>query len=187
MSGAPEDFVPVWRTPSRAQAIEILRTCRGWTDAVVGELTSKERTVVTRLGGGTWAVRDLLGHLATHEHRALVVMGARPAGPDDVLTTFEDVAAFNAHHVEQKRAWSLRKVESDYRRTRDELVAAIASTSDERWLEKVPTGRGGSRSALALVLAKMLNGDKFGYFAHDLAHRRDLEAAAQDLRSRRSS
>ncbi|MDQ1402135.1 MAG: hypothetical protein QOG03_451 [Actinomycetota bacterium] len=169
--------------PSQARAIDILRTCRAWTDGVVSGLTSAERTVATPLGDGTWSVKDLLGHLATHEHRALVVMGARrPAG--DQLSSFDSVASFNDHHLAKKRSWSLKKVETDYAATRDELVAAIDATTDDRWIEKVPHGAG--RSWLGLALGKMLNGDKYGYFAHDFAHRRGLERAAEALRQRRS-
>ncbi len=52
---------------------------------------------------------------------------------------------------------------------------------DERWFGKIDVG--GKRSALALVLAKMLNGDKHGFFAHDLAHKRDLDEAVRILSS----
>jgi hypothetical protein len=176
------ELTPLWRTPTQAQAVEILRACRTWTDATIADLGPAERERATPLGDGTWSVKDLLGHLATHEHRALVTMGVRtPASADEHL--FTDVHAFNALHLATKRAWSLTEVEADYTRTRDELVAAIDATPDERWLEKIPAGRG--RSALALVLAKMLNGDRFGYFAHDLAHRRGLEQAVEALRSSR--
>ena len=83
-----EGFTPVWRTPSRAEAVAILQTCRAWTDSRV------------------------------------------------------------------------------------------------RWLEKIPSGRG--RSALGLILAKALNGDKYGFFAHDFAHGRGLEAAVAALTAART-
>lgn len=52
---------------------------------------------------------------------------------------------------------------------------------DERWLAKVETSSG--RSARALVLAKLLTGGRYGYLAHDFAHRRDLERSVKSLRS----
>jgi len=170
-----DDFTPVWRMPTQQQAAQILTTCRASTDALVEPLTPKQRTSLTSLGDGTWSIKDLLGHLATHEHRALLVMGARTPNADDA-TAFTDIHAFNAHHLEKKRRWSLRRVETYYQSTRDELVAAIVATDADTWTEKIPYGSG--RSALGIVLGKMLNGDKFGYFAHDLAHRRGLEQAA---------
>ena len=175
----PADFKPVWKTPSQAQAVDILQTCRSWTDSLVSHLGAKDRSAASPLGDGTWSVNDLLGHLATHEHRALVAMGVRQPTADD-RASFATVADFNAHHLARKRGWSARRLNDDYRRTRDELVAAIGSLSEERWFAKVPHGSG--RSALALVLAKMLNGDKFGYFAHDFAHSRGLEEVVQRTR-----
>jgi hypothetical protein len=112
----------------------------------------------------------------------LLVLGTRKAAADD-KTSFGDVATFNAHHLAKKRRWSLAKVEADYERTRDELVAAIRTTSDDRWREKIDQGTG--RSALGLVLGRMLNGDKYGYFAHDLAHGRGLQQAIQSLQENR--
>jgi len=149
----------------------------------VRRLTARQRELEAPLGDGTWTVKDLLGHLATHEHRALVVMGAREPSEDD-KATFEDIAAFNEHHRQKKAGWSLSKVERDYAATRDELVLAIRATTDERWTEKIPSGRG--RSALGLVLAKALNGDKYGYFAHDFAHGRGLAAAVARFAAPRS-
>jgi len=179
--GFDMEFTPLWRTPTREQAVQILQTCRAWTDSVIAELTPRQRAVSTPLGDGTWSVKDLLGHLATHEHRALVKMQARDPTADD-KRSFDSVDAFNAHHLQRKRRWSPQRVETDYAATRDELVRAVRGIDDDRWLEKVP--HGGGRSALGLVLAKMLNGDKYGYFAHDFAHRRGLEAAIQSLRSK---
>jgi hypothetical protein len=179
-TGGRVEFTPIWKTPTREVAVGILRTCRAWTDEVIADLTPKQRTVATALGDGTWSVKDLLGHLATHEHRALLATGARRPTPDDERP-FTSVQDFNAHHLETKRTWTLRKVETDYTRTREELVAVIEAMGDDRWLEKIPHGSG--RSALGLVLGKMLNGDKHGLFAHDFAHRRGLEAAAEALRS----
>jgi hypothetical protein len=70
---------------------------------------------------------------------------------------------------------SLDGVRSEYDDVRSALIAAIEAMSDEQWLEKVPAGKG--RSARALVIAKLLNGNKYGFLAHDLAHRADLEKA----------
>jgi hypothetical protein len=178
-----EGFTPLWRTPTRGEAVAILQSCRAWTDARVGALTAKEREEPTPLGDGTWSAKDLLGHLATHEDRALLLMGARGrSAADEAL--FQDVAAFNEHHRQLKAGWSLRKVERDYASTRDELVEAIRAMDEDRWLEKIPAGQG--RSARGLVLAKALNGDKYGYCAHDFAHGRGLDAAVARLTAGRA-
>lgn len=170
-----DGFTPLWRTPTRAQAVEILTFCRAWTDATVAGLTPKQMQAPTVLGDGTWTVKDLLGHLASWESRALEVVGARQKEE----RTFASADEFNAHHLALRRAWSLEEVQSEYDRVRSHLVATIEDMDDERWLEKIPTGSG--RSALALVIAKLLNGDKYGYLAHDFAHRRDLEKSVASL------
>jgi hypothetical protein len=157
------DFVPLWKTPTRQQAVDILRTCRAWTDDAVAPLSAEQLVVPTQLGDGTWTVKDLLGHLATWEERALVMLGRR-SSPAPAASSFASADDFNAHHLERKRSWSLAKVQQEYDEVRTELVACIEGLDDERWLGKIDVG--GRRSALALVLAKMLNGDRFGYFAH---------------------
>ena len=171
------ELTPLWKTPTRAQAVEILRACRASTEATIAPLSPKQLTMPTVLGDGTWSIKDLLGHLATWEERALVTAGLRSAPKR--APAFASVAEFNAHHLERKRAWSLAKVRKDYDAVRTDLVVGIEAMDDERWYEKIDVG--GKRSALALVLAKMLNGDKHGLFAHDLAHARDLERAAREL------
>ncbi|MBA2608134.1 MAG: DinB family protein, partial [Actinobacteria bacterium] len=129
-------FTPIWRTATREQAIGILQGTREVTDSLIDNLSARRLTVAGPLGGGVWSIKDLIGHLATWEERALVILGARkPAS-----------GSGNA-----------------------------PQTTDERWLER--TDIGGKRSALGLVLGKLLTGEKYGYYAHDLAHYKDLKRA----------
>ena len=169
------DFAPLWRTPTRGQAVEILMTCRAWTDSTIAGLTPEQMEAPTALGDGTWSVKDLLGHLASWEARALEIIGVRPKNDH----AFASADEFNAHHLDDKRSWSLEEVWRYYDDVRSELVSTIDQMDDERWLDKIQTSSG--RSALALVISKLLNGDKYGYLAHDFAHRRDLEKAVASL------
>ena len=171
-----DDFTPLWKTPTRAQAVSILRSCRAWTDAAISALSPAQLETPTALGDGTWTVKDLLGHLASWETRALEIIGIRQKEEHPYASADE----FNAHHLEIKRVWSLEEVRHDYDTVRSELVRAIVEMEDEGWLSKIETASG--RSALALVLAKLLNGGKYGYLAHDFAHGRDLEKALRLLR-----
>lgn len=98
------DFEPLWKTPTRAQAVKILRSCRAVTDGLIASLTPEQLTAPTPLGDGTWSIKDLLGHLAMWEARALVVVGVRPQ-PDE--PAFSDVDELNAHHLARTRAMSL--------------------------------------------------------------------------------
>lgn len=130
----------------------------------------------TSLGGGTWTVKDLLGHLATWETRALEALEARPKA---VEKSFSSADEFNAHHLAVRKDWSLIEVRHDYAGVRTQLVRTIEDMEDERWFEKIATPSG--RSARALVVAKLLTGGAYGYFAHDFAHRRDLERSVRWL------
>ena len=166
-------WTPLWRTPTRAEAVAVLRSGREVTDSLIDELSAKRMSEIGPLGGGAWSITDLIGHLATWEERALVIMGARqsPAHLGRAQTTDE----FNAFHVERKRRWAPARVRRDADAVRNELIAAIGDTTDERWLAKVDTGSG--KSALGLYLGKVLTGEKYGFYAHDLAHYKDLRRA----------
>lgn len=171
-----DSFKPLWKTPTRVQAAEILTTCRRWTDATTAALSSSQMTTPTLLGDGTWTVKDLLGHLAAWETRGLELLEARRKATN---RSFAGADQFNAHHLALRRSWSLARVRRDYDSVRTALVQAIEAMDDERWFAKVDTPSG--RSARALVLAKLLTGGTYGYLAHDFAHRRDLERAVKAL------
>lgn len=173
-----ESFEPLWRTPTRAQAVEILTTCRGWTDSMTATLSDAQMVAPTSLGDGTWSVKDLLGHLAAWETRGLELLEARPKAKGRLFANADE---FNAYNLSLRRGWSLERTRRDYDSVRTQLVQAIEEMDDKRWLAKVETSSG--RSARALVLAKLLTGGRYGYFAHDFAHHRDLERSVKSLRS----
>jgi len=165
-------WTPLWRTASRAEATAILRTTRDVTDSLIDGVPAKGMEEIGPLGGGAWSLKDFIGHLASVEEAALVVLGVRrsPSVPEPRTT-----AEINALRIARKRAWSLARVRKDAAAVRNDLMNAIAEATDARWLEKVDTARG--RSALGLVLGKVLTGEKYGYYAHDLAHYKDLKRA----------
>lgn len=168
----------MWKTPTREQAKTILLACRAWTDREIEGLDAKQLTTPTVLGDGTWSIKDLLGHLAAWEERALVVAGVRPSPASSL--SFASADDFNAHHLALRRSWSLPKVRRNYVSVRSSLVSAIDGMTDDEWFRKVSVANG--TSALALVLARLLTGARHGYFAHDLAHGRDLEEAVRSLK-----
>lgn len=173
------DFTPLWKTPTRAQAVSILRACRAWTDRTIAGLTSEQLQTPTALGDGTWTIKDLLGHLAAWERRALGIMSATERTPGSSFATADE---FNAHQLEVTRGQSLDEVRREYDDVRSRLVTAIEEMTDERWMEKLLLSSG-SRSARALIVAKVLTGGKYGYLAHDFDHRRDLERSVAQLTS----
>ena len=147
---------------------------------MIVDLAPPQLTAVGPLGGGLWSIKDLLGHLATWEERALVIAGAwkPPKAASSVPTTTD---AFNAVNIDRKRGWSWSRVSTDAARVRTALLEMIEEMDDGTWRAKVAVGE--SRSALGLVLAKLLTGARYGYFAHDLAHYADLRKAVRTKKS----
>lgn len=165
--------------PTRAQAMEILDVTRSRTEELVADLTEGQMRRPTQLGGGGWSIKDLLGHLAGYEEQAVaLVTGEKPRFD---FGRFGSVDERNAADIERKRSWSVKRVRQDLESMRAALVNAIEETDDERWTAKIQTSSG--RSALALVLGKLLVGGHYGLFAHDLAHITDLKKSVKMLRS----
>jgi uncharacterized damage-inducible protein DinB len=175
------DPTPLWKTPTRSQAKEILVVSRSRIEALVGELTDGELRRTTEVGGGVWSVKDLLGHLACCEEQAVAwITGKKPRFD---YGRFSDGDERNAADVERKRSWSLKRVRQDLDQTRSALLKAIDDMDDQEWMRKVETSAG--RSALGLALGRLLVGGKHGLYAHDLAHARDLERSVDKLRAAR--
>ena len=169
---------PLWRMPTRAEAVEILVAAREPIEKLLDELDDKQMTKVTLLGGGSWSVKDLLGHLAGYEEDATAIALAKPRPKR--FQGFESFDERNAADIEYMRKKSLKVVRAGFEKSRAALVHAIEDMDDERWTAKVETGKG--RSALGLVLGRFLVGGKHGLFAHDLAHARDLERSVEALK-----
>ncbi len=173
------DLEPLWRTPTRSEAMQVLSACRASTMEIVGELDDRQMKTVASLGGGSWSVKDLLGHLAGYEEQAVAIAtGKKP--PFD-FGRFRSVDERNAADLERKRAWTVKRVRKDLEVTRSELLEVIDNMDDERWSAKIRTRTG--YSGLALVLGRLLVGGRHGLYAHDLAHIVDLRKSVRMLLS----
>jgi uncharacterized protein (TIGR03083 family) len=161
----------------RSEALDILRASRARVDALIDGLTEDQLTTRSALGGGTWSIKDLIGHLAGWEELALArITGKRPTHLTGDFTSADEL---NAAEIERKKDWPLTRVRKDAARVRTALIQAIERMDDEQWFAKVNTGQG--KSALALVLGQTLIGGRHGPFAHDLAHLYDLERSVKAL------
>jgi hypothetical protein len=120
------------------------------------------------LGGGAWSPKDLVGHLASWEERALDALaawGRDERAPIDDLWRTLSTTRINDQAVRRKAAWSLARVRRESERTHAELLEAIRTMSDARWRSPV-TSRG--RKPLGVRLGAILVGS--GPFGHDAAH-----------------
>lgn len=161
----------------RRRAIEILDDQRRRTLELIAAVPARVRTR-PGLGGGTWSVKDLLGHLESWERHALDALAAwdrnEPA-PIDVALRATSLHEVNGREVERKAGRSFRLIEASAATTHRELLDAIDAMTDERWARPA-TSRG--RRALGRRLGQILAGA--GAFGHDEAHLKDLEAFARE-------
>ena len=169
----------MWRLPTRAQALDILIRSREPILELIKNLDDSRMKSRTLLGGGKWSVKDLLGHLAGYEEDALAVATGKQSSFQS--GKFDSVDQRNAADIERKRNWSVKRVQENLDRSRAALIREIESMDDERWSTKIQTKTG--RSALGLVLGRMLVGGRHGLFAHDLAHLRDLQRSIEGLKA----
>jgi Protein of unknown function (DUF1706) len=171
--------------PTRGQALAILERGRAGTTALL-ERIPRARLSTPGLGGGDWAPRDLIGHLASWEGYALDAVAAWERGERaeiDRMWFTVSTARINANDVERKAAWPLAEVLRESARTHDDVIELIRSMSDARWRTPA-TSR--ARKPLGARIGSILAGPK-GPFRHDEAHHASLEAFAAELGRRARS
>jgi hypothetical protein len=172
------DFQPIGRLPTPSEAIDHLQAQRARLSAAIDGLSDRQMKAVSVLGGGEWSIHDLLGHLASCESTVVALLTGQPLPAVFLELSMDDR---NAAEVARKRGWTVRRVRDESNQVRAALIQAIDAAGDDHWRDKVPIG-GGRRSALGLVAGRILSGGRFGLFAHDMDHMRDLE---RSIRARR--
>ena len=162
------------RLPTRRQAVAILERARTRTTSLLDALP-RARLSTPGLGGGEWAPRDLIGHLASWEEYALEAVAAWERGDRaeiDRMWFTVSTSRINADEVERKAAWPLPRLLRASARTHEDLITLIRSMSDKRWRTPA-TSR--ARKPLGARIGGLLAGPK-GPFRHDEEHHASLEA-----------
>lgn len=121
---------------------------------------------------GEWSVKDLLGHVAAWEQRALEHIERWRRGEPPVraaLATDE----YNAREAERRRGWTLAEMRDDVAETRRRLRAALASIADAEWAAVI-TIDGRQRTA-AEWIGGALGGDE-GPGTHAAEHAEEIRA-----------
>jgi hypothetical protein len=158
--------------PTRRRAIRILQDGRSEVLELIERLPSR---ALTRqgIGRGTWAPKDLIGHLATWEGFALEALDAWDVGKgwhrESELWT-RGVNPTNRAELERKRKLSAPEIRRRADATHLALIDRLEAMSDSRW-RRPPTRRG--KKTLGERLGGILGGPA-GPFRHDEAHLRDL-------------
>jgi hypothetical protein len=164
--------------PATATAPEALRIVQDGDARIrerIGLLSGREVARPGTLGDGGWGVRDLIGHLASWEERALqAFLCARSGEPFQALIGIRSVDALNERNVAAWRERSLKTVRANARAIHERLLDELRSCSAAEWrrLVSMSTGR---RHRLATVVGSTLGGPD-GPFTHADAHVPDLEA-----------
>ncbi len=176
--------------PSREEAVSILEEGNARIEELLGGIPEADLTRPATIGGGEWSAKDLIGHLASWEEVALQALEEwrrrdvpwvegedGPFGP----IGDQNLDAFNAHAVEQKRRQSFDEVRRASQEIHQRLVAEIMGLSDSEWRAKAfyPT-EGGRRNRLVTLLGAILGAPK-GPFGHAFAHIPDVEAFVASL------
>ena len=162
------------KLPSREDAIHVLEDGYAELGKLLARLGPRDLGR-SGLGGGEWSPKDLAGHLASWEERALEALVAwerdEPA-PIDRLFRTRTLFDINAEAVAAKARLSYAEISRRAGRTHQELVATIRQMSAERWNAPATT-RG--RRPLGHQLGRILGGPG-GVFRHADAHLPDLRA-----------
>ena len=170
------------KTPSRAQALRILQEGHSAVRDLIDQLP--RRAVTTPgLGGGDWSPKDLIGHLASWEDRAVAALQAWDEGHGpafDKELWSKSTATINREAVERTARLSAPEVIRRADATHEELLRRIRALSDARW-RRPGTTRG--RTAVGARLGGILGGPG-GFFRHADAHLKDLRAFVEAHRAR---
>jgi uncharacterized protein (TIGR03083 family) len=165
---------------TREQAITILEDGGGRLSALIAGLGDPDVTRPAVLGGGDWSVKDLIGHVAAWERRALNALDRwRDGRPVETLAGVAAIDAFNAAHVQAAGALPLARVRLDVRATHERLIGELRSLSDDDWRSLVLMSNG-RRHRLGTLLGGVTGGPG-GDFRHAWAHLPDLEAFVASL------
>jgi hypothetical protein len=168
------------KVPTRAQALRIIEKGHQDVRDLVAQLP--RRAVTTPgLGGGEWSPKDLLGHLASWEERAVEALrsweeGQGPAFEKDLWS--KSTAWINREGVEAKAKLSTSEIVRRADTTHAELMSRIRAMSDARWRRP---GTPRARKPVGERIGGILSGPG-GYFLHADAHLKDLRAFVAEHR-----
>lgn len=85
---------------------------------------------------GVWSVKDIMAHLASHEHALVDILNTILGNEGEtpyLNQLLEDYNGFNDKLVEQYKSKSLAEVKADYQITYEKAVALAAQIPAEKW------------------------------------------------------
>src|SRR5437870_3789711 len=127
--------------PTRAEALATLEEAWTTVAGLLSLLSEEQACEPSTIGGGEWSAKDLLGHLAFWEELAVEALNERRAGGrpriEDVFAAgAAGVDAENAANSARTAAQSLNEVLARAGASKEAIVAAIWSMTDQEWSGK---------------------------------------------------
>jgi DinB family protein len=159
-------------TVTRAEAIRRLESGHARIEELLAMVPARAKTI-PGVGGGTWTPKDLVGHLASWEERAIEALDAWSRGepaPIDRLLRSKALSSLNAGWVEEKSAWTWARTRRQAADVHARILDAIREMADSEW--RAPATRRG-RKPLGDRLGSILGGTD-GPFLHADAHVKSL-------------
>jgi hypothetical protein len=157
---------------SRAEAMAVLESGQTELDALFDRLDHEALGRPATIGGGEWAAKDLMGHIAFWEELALNAIDASRAGRKPRVEEFADTDAANAHNHAITAPQSVTDVRARAASTHQALLAVLHGLTEEQWLAR-PTYAGAKDDTLAELLGGILSAPTRP-FGHAWAHLEDL-------------
>jgi hypothetical protein len=160
---------------SSQEGLQIVEEGDARIQRLIGQLSDQEIARPGSLGDGGWGVRDLIGHLASWEERALEVFRcARTGEPFQALIGIRSVDVLNARTVDAWRERSLQDVRADAAAIHGRLSEHLGGCAPEEW-RTIVTMSTGRRHRVATLVGSTLGG-RDGPFTHARDHVPDLAA-----------
>jgi hypothetical protein len=158
---------------TREEALAVLEAGQAELDTLFDQLSETELDEPATIGGGDWAAKDLMGHVAFWEELALQTVDAFRGGLTPRVAQ-SDTDELNAQNQAEQAAHSATELRARAASAHAALLAALRGLSAADWHAPLPWS-----DARADTLGEML-GSVLGApdqpFGHVYAHLDDLRA-----------
>jgi len=119
-------------TLTREEALAVLAAGQAELDAQFARLNEADLAVPGTLGGGDWAPKDLMGHIALWEELALQTVDAWRAGVAPASAE-KDTDELNAENQAAQAATSVPELRARAASAHAAVLAVVHSLSDADW------------------------------------------------------
>jgi hypothetical protein len=160
---------------SRDHAIEALAAGQAALDSLLLQLNDLDLSEPATIGGGAWAAKDVIGHIAFWEELALQALDAWRGGLAP-RATGANTDALNAENQAEQAGTSATELRSRAASAHEALLAVMRNIPDAEW--HAPVNLPSAPEATLGALLGGILGAPERPFGHVYAHLDDLRAFA---------